>query len=479
MAFRTGRLSGDAPRDVAEYTSSLGFDREIYREVLLINAVHLKSLARMGYLSPDALARGLAALKEAYDKPLSLDDPRLEDVHMVVEGYLVTVVPEAGENLALGKSRNDSVATAIRMRAKARMLELADSALNLASRLLERSFEEAETIYPATTHLQVAAPATLGFILSSYASRLLYSLESLIGVYASLDYCPQGSAACCGSTLPMDRGWLASQLGFTHVLEHSLDASSSRDFVIDLLSLSLKLLVIASDIAEWLIHDLTAGLLDIGDEFCSTSSIMPQKRNPVVLEVIRTKASEALGEAVRASSIIQRRVGGYVLDLQQVTPSIWRSLKEACSALEMLARVVETLRVDVDAALERCGLLAGMVELANYLTLQHGVGFRRAHRACGRLARMLVEKRLTEEGLREALQAEGIDVALGLEEVYRVLDPRSIVASYATRGSASPGEVRRMTDAMRRRMAELREWVSENRRVLEGIVKRAFNPQVM
>ncbi len=479
MAFRLGRLRGELPRDVAEYTSSLRFDQEIYGEVIVVNAVHLKMLARIGHLSGDALARGLAALREAYRNPLKMEDPRLEDVHMVVEDYLVRAVPEAGENLALGKSRNDSVATAIRMRAKSGALALMEASLGLVEALLSRALEEAETVYPATTHQQTAAPVTFGFALTHYASRMLSALGSLAKAYEELDQCPQGAAACCGSTLPIDRKWLAEQLGFKRVLVHALDASSSRDFAVDLLSAGLKLLIVVSDMAEWLIHDFTLGLLDMGDEFCSTSSIMPQKRNPVLLEVARTKVSEALGEVVRVASMIQRRVGGYVLDLQQVTPSIWRLLREAESTVKLLATLVGTLRVDAEAALKRCGMEAGMVELANYLTLEYGIGFRRAHRACGRIARMLAEKGLTEEVLQQVLEEEGVPAKLTLEEVSKILDPRTIVSNYTTLGSSNPSEVRRMVEEMERRVGELRAWVSENRKVLEDVVERAFNAQAL
>lgn len=474
MSFRSGRLRGEVPEEVAEFTSSLEFDREIYKETLVINAVHLKMLARLGLIGGETLTRGLASLREAYDKPLGLDEPRHEDVHMVVEEYLAGIVPEAGENLALGKSRNDTVATAIRMRAKAYLVELADSTLNLAEALLEKSLAGAETVYPATTHLQVAAPASLGFILTGYASRLLSALDSLTHAYDSLDLCPQGAAAVSGSTLPIDRDWLAAQLGFRGVLEHALEASSSRDFIIDLLATALRLSIIASDLAEQLILDFTAGLIDMGDEFCSTSSIMPQKRNPVVLEIVRTKSSEALGSMVKAASMIQRRAGGYVLDLQQVTPAIWHSLREVERSMEVLAKVVASLRVDEEGALRRCGPEASMVELANFLVLKFGVGFRRAHRACGEIARMMVEKRLTEDELCRVLRSLGVTAELRMDDVLRILDPRSILSSYATKGSASPAEVGRMAEEMRRKAAELRSWAREKRGLIERVLTGAF-----
>ncbi|MEM1922507.1 MAG: argininosuccinate lyase [Nitrososphaerota archaeon] len=477
MAFRSARLRREMPEKIAAYISSLSFDHEIYQAVLVINAVHLKMLTRLGIISDRTLSRALEALRKALENPLRLDDTRLEDVHMVVEEYLSRIVPEAGENLALGKSRNDTVSTAIRMRAKELCLHLCESAMTLVDRLLEKSLQNLETIYPATTHQQAAAPATLGFILSSYASRLLSTAENLKRIYEGLDLCPQGSAACCGSTLPLDRNLLAQQLGFSGVLENALEASSSRDFAVELAAASLRGLVVASDLVEHLIHDFTAGLLDIGDEFCSTSSIMPQKRNPVVLEVLRTKASEALGELVKISSILQRRIGGYVLDLQQVTPAIWRLMRDADQAFNVLADVMESLDVNRDEALRRCGLEVGMVELANYLVFRHGVGFRRAHRACGELARILAEGGLSETALREVLKKNGISEALSIEEVRAILSPQAIVSAYSTSGSAKPSEVKRMVEAYRKRVSEIRDWITKNRRLLEDVVERAFSTQ--
>jgi argininosuccinate lyase len=294
MGFRLGRLGKEMAREAAEYTSSLRIDSEIYRQVILINAVHLRMLNRLGLIGDEDLSKALRALKAVYDRPLSLDDPALEDVHMVVENFLSQAAPGAGGNLALGKSRNDAVATAIRMRAKELVVLTVREALPLVDAVLEKAEAEAETIYPATTHLQVAAPSTFGFILTHYASRLLSALEWMVKAYEELDLSPLGAAACCGSSIRLDREWIAEQLGFRGVVEHALEASSSRDFTVTLASAALRLLIVVSDMAEDLIYAFTAGLVDIGDEYCSTSSIMPQKKNPVVLEVARTKLRNGL-----------------------------------------------------------------------------------------------------------------------------------------------------------------------------------------
>jgi argininosuccinate lyase len=474
MGFRLGRLGKEMAREAAEYTSSLRIDSEIYRQVILINAVHLRMLNRLGLIGDEDLSKALRALKAVYDRPLSLDDPALEDVHMVVENFLSQAAPGAGGNLALGKSRNDAVATAIRMRAKELVVLTVREALPLVDAVLEKAEAEAETIYPATTHLQVAAPSTFGFILTHYASRLLSALEWMVKAYEELDLSPLGAAACCGSSIRLDREWIAEQLGFRGVVEHALEASSSRDFTVTLASAALRLLIVVSDMAEDLIYAFTAGLVDIGDEYCSTSSIMPQKKNPVVLEVARTKSAEALGELAGLVAILQRRVGGYVLDLQQATPSVWKTLHETRTTLRVLAGLINTLAVNREQALKVCGPEAGIVELADYLSVRYGVPFRLAHKVCGEISRALAEGTLSEENLRSILQRSGLAAVISLQDLTSLTSPTTVVRSYTTRGSSNPEEVRRMSSALRLRIGVLGKWVEGEERRLSLVAERVL-----
>ncbi len=474
MSFRLGRLGREMVREAAEYISSLEFDREIYGPVILVNAVHLKMLRRLGLISAEDLSRALQALRSVYESPLPLEDAALEDVHMIVERFLTSEVPGVGGNLALGKSRNDAVATAIRMRAKELVIRSVEEVLRLVEAMLQKAMEEAETIYPATTHLQVAAPSTFGFILTHYSSRLVSAIEWMVKVYEELDLSPLGAAACCGTSIQLDREWMAAQLGFRGIVEHALEASSSRDFAITLLAATLRVLLVVSDMAEDLIYAFTLGLSDMGDEYCSTSSIMPHKRNPVVLEVARTKTAEALGELARMVAIIVRRAGGYVLDLQQATPSLWRPLKEVARTSAVLAGLVHTLRVDGERALKMLGPEAGMAELANYLTLRYGLTFRQAHRACGEISRALAEGTIDKQKLSETLKRSGIPAEISLEELLETVSPATIIRSYNTRGSSSPQEVRRMVSHLRTRADALKKWVVEEKERISSIVDMVF-----
>jgi len=463
-------------REAAEYTSSLPFDSEIYRETILINAVHLKMLCKLGYISKTDAEEALKILKEMIEKPISLDNTSLEDVHIVIEDYLSRHVPNAGMNLALGKSRNDTVSTAIRMRVKEKIVELVDEGVQFLDALLKKAEEEVFTIFPVYTHMQVAAPATFGFVMTSYASRIIGALESLSNAYMSADRCPLGAGAVCGSSVKLDREWMASQLGFSYVLENALEASSSRDFLIDLQSSLLRLVLPISDLSEELVvySSVEYGLIDLPDEFASTSSIMPHKKNPVVAEIGRTKVSEVASEFLRTIMILQRRMGGYVLDLQQVTPSVWRAINQVLTTLRVYKELIPRLSINQKRAYELCGPPSAMTELANYLTTRWRIPYRTAHKICGELSSLIVEEKISDDAIRETLRKHDIDINLTLQDVLSLLEPKTVVNSYATLGSANPYEVSRMISRMREEVEELRAWLESRKETLAEIEKTVF-----
>lgn len=462
--------------EAAEYTSSISFDSEIYRETILINAVHLKMLYKLGYLSKEDLVEALNRLKEILDSPVSLDNPKLEDIHIVIEDYLSRKTPNAGLNLALGKSRNDAVATAIRMHVKEKIVEIVEEGVQLVETLLKKAEEEAFTVFPVYTHLQVAAPATFGFIMASYASRMLSALESLTHAYMSSDMCPLGAAAVCGSSIMIDREWLASQLGFSYVLENALEASSSRDFLIDVLSAILKLTLPITDLSEELVVYSTTeyGLIDFPEEFSSTSSIMPHKKNPVVAEIGRTKASEIASEFLRMIMMMQRRVGGYVLDLQQVTPSVWRAFNHSLTTLRIFKKLIPQIVINRDRAYELCSPPVGITELANFLTTRMKMPYRMAHKICGEISLLIIENRLNDDALKEIFKRHGTEIVLTSQEVLSLLEPRSIISSYKTIGSANPYEVSRMISHMRDELEELKNWAKIQRDTITSIEETIF-----
>ncbi|MEM0450469.1 MAG: lyase family protein [Nitrososphaerota archaeon] len=466
MAFRKGRLEGEVPERVARYISSLEEDEEILDEVLAVNAAHLRSLRRMGLISDDVLERALGALRGFPREALRTADPRLEDVHMVVEEHLRSEVPEAGENLALGKSRNDAVSAAIRMRVRRFIAELVLSGTGLAEPLLSKAEEYAETLFPLHTHEQPAAPGTLGFVLSCHASRLLKALRALASAYGEVNASPLGAGPVGGTSVPHDRLAIAEDLGFDGVVLNALEASSSRDFALAFLCGLLRVSLVLTDLAEELVRYVSQNppLLDFDDAFFSTSSIMPHKRNPVVAEVARTSLSRVLGELVRFSVNVSRRFGGYVLDLQESTEPLWRAARWTLETLEAMAEMVQTLRPGPGAGTS-IDPKTGLTEYAAWLTLTGRLTFRRAHLLCGRIASMLhsgaslesVEAYLTESGLdREAVA-----------KLREFLEPRRVIGTYAVIGSSRPDEVRRSIGELVRECGELKAWATDRLRFEE------------
>jgi argininosuccinate lyase len=471
VAFRKGRLEGEVPERVARYISSLEEDAEILEEVLLVNAAHLRSLNRMGFLDDDALRKAMEALRSFPRDALRSADPRLEDVHMVVEEHLKAAVPEAGENLALGKSRNDAVSAAIRMRLRRYMVEIVLSGSMLAEALISKAEENAATLFPLFTHEQPAAPGTLGFVLAAHASRLLKALRQLVHAYRDVNESPLGAGPVGGTSVPHDRRAIAEDLGFEGLVENALEASSSRDFGVTFLAALLRVAVVLTDLAEELVryasHD--PPLLDMDDVYFSTSSIMPHKRNPVVAEIARTSLSKVLGELVRFSVNIGRRFGGYVLDLQESTEPIWRGARWVKETMEVMEAMVRSIRPG-KATGTSIPPVTGLTEYAAWLTMTGRTSFRRAHYLCGKVASMLVSG-MPFESVEDFLRSSGLDEE-AVSELKGFLNPEKVLGSYAVTGSAREEEVRRMVVGLRRECEELRSWAEERMRVEDECRKR-------
>jgi len=471
VAFRRGRLEGEVPERVARYTSSLEEDEEVLEEVLLVNAAHLRSLNRLGLLEDEVLRRAIEALRSFPRDALRSADPRLEDVHMVVEEYLRSSVPEAGENLALGKSRNDAVSAAIRMRLRRHIAEIVLAGSRLAEALIAKAEENASVLFPLFTHEQPAAPGTLGFVLSAHASRLIKALRQLVHAYRDVNESPLGAGPVGGTSVPHDRRAIAEDLGFDGLVENALEASSSRDFGVTFLAALLRVAIVLADLSEELVRyaSFDPPLLDMNDVYYSTSSIMPHKRNPVVAEVARTSLSKVLGELVRFSVNVGRRFGGYVLDLQESTEPIWRGARWVMESVEVMDAMVRSIRPG-KAAGTSVPVVTGLTEYAAWLTMTGRMPFRRAHYLCGRVASMLISGSPIES-VQEFLRGSGLDED-AVAELEDFLNPERVLNSYAVTGSAREDEVRRMVVELRRECEELRSWAEERLRAEAECRKR-------
>ncbi|HID04196.1 MAG TPA: argininosuccinate lyase [Candidatus Caldiarchaeum subterraneum] len=473
MAHRKGRLEDRLDEEAAKYTSSLLFDREILEAVVYVNAAHLKALARAGVISWSECEEAVNHLADMLRMDIDYTRYELEDIHMIVEDYLASKMPKAAAMLSLGKSRNDAVVAAVKIRLRERLISMAEALLGLVLTLLKRASEEADTLFPTYTHLQRAAPATFGFITHSYAIRLMKLLPRIKHTYSLCQDSPLGSAAVAGTSVGLDVSYEAELLGFSKVCENALEATASREFIIDALCLCAETALVISCLAEELVlfSSEEFQLLELPDSLSSTSSIMPQKKNPVVAEVARTKAAELLGLFSSAYLMAARQPSGYNLDLQQITPKLWKALDEVEETLAIMAKAVEGVKVNRERAALACSPPTAVVELANYLTLKWGIPFRQAHNAAAAVSRLMAENRLNEESLKETLERYNIPGgAVSMEQLRELLEPGKVVRRYATPQSANPDKIREKAGVMSYEAErELRWFKEEGRRIGEKL----------
>jgi argininosuccinate lyase len=448
--LRGGRI-GSVRKDVVEFTSSIKSDKKLLKAVIKINEAHVTMLMEQKIINQQHGAKLLQALTEL-DPEMKLD-PSIEDVHLAIEEEVNKKVGvETGGNLHIAKSRNDQVATAIRMELRENLLELLNLIVTLQEALTELAKEHTETLVPAYTHLHPAQPVTFAHILLAYVDGLERSLKRLEETFPRVNMCPMGAGAIATTSFPINRDRTAELLGFNKVLENSIDAVSSRDFILETLA-NLTLVAIdisrmAEDLIIWSSPDF--GIIDLPESFAFTSSIMPQKKNPDVLEVIRARMSQVLGNFLASATTMKALPSGYNLDLQEITPKLWESLETVAGSLCMLSKLVKNLKVSKDVFSKPVLKFATTTELANMLVKKYSVPFRTSHRIVGTLVKTLLDKKMALSGLTPELLQKAAQDSAGLTlnvkevDIQESIDPSKFVESHKAKGGPSPTEVKRM-----------------------------------
>lgn len=415
MAHRTwGGRFGEGPDALAaRFNASLSFDRALWREDLWQNRVHARMLHAVGLLSAEeleAILKGLDRIEEEIETGTFPWREELEDVHMNLEARLTELVGPPGGKLHTARSRNDQVATDFRLFLRAAIDELLALLLELRRVLVREAERHLEPLYvlPGYTHLQRAQPILLSHWFLAYYEMLGRDAGRFKDARERLNESPLGAAALAGTGFPIDRHFTAKELGFKAPMRNSLDAVGSRDFALEVLSaLNIGQLNL-SRLAEELILYSTEefGFVEVPDAFATGSSIMPQKKNPDILELIRAKAGRVLGALVGLSTVIKGLPLAYNKDLQEDKEPLLDALATYRDSLKLLAAMLPGLtwnRERMWRAAEGGYTLA--TELADYLA-EKGLPFREAHHVVGRLVRRLVEEgRALKDLTLEELQA--------------------------------------------------------------------------
>ena len=471
-----GRL-GNVREDVAKFCSSRKDDARLAEAVLEVNKAHVVMLMEEKIVQWSEGAKILSSLDKIDSKKL---DPNAEDVHMAIEESVIAETgPEIGGNLHIAKSRNDQVTTAIRMVLRQELQELMQLTLNLQQSLVDTASKHTQTIILEYTHLQPAQPVTFAHYLMSYTDSLGRDLERLESAYSRVNRCPLGAGALATTSFPINRKKTAALLGFDEVMENSIDAVGSRDYIVEtqaaLTLLAVNLSRLAEDLIIWSSPEF--GTIELPDEFTSTSSIMPQKKNPEVLEVIRARASHVLGDFVAATAAIKSLPTTYNLDFQEITPKLWSSIDNLSTSLDMFAKLIPGIKVSNNVEDKAASGFVGATELANIFVRKYNIAFRTSHKIAGAIVKSLIDSNKTlidvtpELVQKIALDNLNIKLTAKKQDLLECTNPRKLVEMYKVLGGPSPKEVYRAIKAKNKTLKKLQADINK----LKGKMANAKN----
>ncbi|NWO10476.1 argininosuccinate lyase [Chromohalobacter salexigens] len=455
-----GRFSEPTDAFVTRFTASVDFDRRLYHHDIRGSIAHATMLERVGVLTSDereAIVQGLGEVEreiEAGQFPWSVE---LEDVHMNIEARLTEKIGITGKKLHTGRSRNDQIATDIRLYLRDEIDVVAAEIARLREGLIELATREADTIMPGFTHLQTAQPVTFGHHLLAWQEMLTRDHERLLDCRKRVNVMPLGAAALAGTTYPIDRHVTAELLGFERPAENSLDAVSDRDFAIEFGAFASTLLMHLSRMSEELVLWTSAqfDFIDLPDRFCTGSSIMPQKKNPDVPELVRGKTGRVYGHLMGLLTLMKSQPLAYNKDNQEDKEPLFDTLDTVQGCLKAFADMVPAIEAKTGNMFEaaRKGFSTA-TDLADYL-VRAGVAFRDAHEIVGQAVALGLreQKDLSEMSLDELRQFSDAIQA----DVFEVLTLEGSVAARNHIGGTAPDQVRAAAQRARDALATLQQ----------------------
>ena len=440
-----GRFSEPTDAFVERFTASVGFDQRLYHHDITGSIAHATMLAKVGVLTEaerDQIIEGLKGVKEDIEAGRFEWSVSLEDVHMNIEARLTDRIGITGKKLHTGRSRNDQVATDIRLYLRDEIDVIAEELARLQAGLLDLAGREADTIMPGFTHLQTAQPVTFGHHLLAWYEMLVRDADRLQDCRKRVNVMPLGAAALAGTTYPIDRNLTAELLGFDRPTENSLDSVSDRDFAIEFCSFSALLMTHLSRFSEELVLWTSAqfDFIDLPDRFCTGSSIMPQKKNPDVPELVRGKTGRVNGHLISLLTLMKSQPLAYNKDNQEDKEPLFDTVDTIKGCLKAYADMIPAIKAK--AANMRVAAKRGFstaTDLADYL-VKKGVPFRDAHEIVGKsVAFGVAESRdLSEMTLEELRQFSDV---IG-EDVFDVLTLEGSVQARDHLGGTAPNQVR-------------------------------------
>jgi argininosuccinate lyase len=447
-----GRFSGDTDNRVEAFTESISFDRRLYRHDILASQAHARMLAEVGLLTADEATQITATLDaiageiERGDFAFSI---KLEDIHTHIERALIERLGDIGRKLHTGRSRNDQVVTDVKLWVRDNLDALDGRLRDLQAALLASAERDRDVILPGYTHMQRAQPVLAAHYFLAYVEKYQRDRERLADCRKRVNVLPLGAAALAGTSLPIDRDSVRRQLGFDSLAANSLDVSSDRDFLLEFVfDLTVIALHLSGWAEEWVLWATTEfNFLELPDAFCTGSSIMPHKKNPDVLELIRGKAARVVVDLQQLLVLVKGLPLAYNRDLQEDKVALFDAVDTVSASLELAAALVRETRFrrEVIAARLDQGYLDATT-LMEYFVAQ-GLPMRLAHEAVGKLVRLCEERRCRLVDLPPETY-DSIRPGFG-SGVYGVLGVEKALAAFRSVGSTAPVEVEKQLGVWR------------------------------
>ena len=442
-----GRFSKELDNDAKNLSYSLHIDQKLFLYDLKLNLAYSKALLKIGIITEKEAAdleKEITNLQQQYAKnEIDFVNAPDEDVHSLVERLLTEKLGDLGKKIHTGKSRNDQVITDVRMFLKDEIKEICQFISDLKNVLHEIAVRELDLIFIGFTHFQPAQPVLFSHYLLSYFEMFTRDLERFLDNLKRIDICPLGSAALAGSNYPLDREFLAAELGFSQISKNSIDAVSDRDFMIETLNNTAITMVHLSRMAEELIlySSPLINFFELDDSFTTGSSIMPQKKNPDIAELIRGKTSKSISNLNGLLVLLKGLPLAYNRDLQEDKVYLFESLENLKIALAAMAKMLAGLKLNksaIEAALKKGYLLA--TELADYLVLK-GIPFRKAHEITGQIVVYAINKNKNLEDL-SLTELKDFEPMIELD-VFQALNYENAINNKNIFGATSRDQVRK------------------------------------
>jgi len=454
-----GRFRQPLDPEFERWQRSFPFDQRLIEEELSASRAHARALASAGVLSQaelDAILRGLEQIGQQAENPEFLQDEEAEDVHHFVEKQLVAVIGETGYKLHSGRSRNEQIATDLRLYVRCSIDSLQRGLGELLEALIARAEKSGVAAMPSYTHLQPAEPVLVAHWLLAYAEMFFRDSSRLADCRKRLNQCPLGSGAVAGTTLPLDRATMAADLGFDQSTANSLDATSDRDFAIEFVQVLSLVATHLSRFAEEMILFSTRefGFVRLPQAFSTGSSAMPQKQNPDAMELIRGKAARVIGDATALAVTVKGLPLAYNKDLQETQEPVFSAAETMQAVVSIAAGFTSAVEFDYDRmhAAASSGFMNAMAA-AHYLVAR-GVPFRRAHEQIGKAVQWCLENHCELQDIslddlrRFAPEAD--------RDFYSHLTLDAVLGGHNVEGGTAPARVRQALAEARERLAVLR-----------------------